>query len=487
MRFSLRAKILGSFALIVLLALGLAVGMSNRLTRQRYDEYSVLMDESRARIMARVLGDWVAELADAAEEGREPSYEHPLFVTPPAERFIPGEDTGRRRDSTGIMGQMMDRMNNDRIVGPEPAGLNSMVVTNLAGNVLLDTAGFGNDFLNPEEHHGVLIRHANREVGYLYLGNMVPGSPLPRELGYLQSAGRMTWIVTGLIFLLAMGLGLILTRHIIVPIKILNNATAKVETGRLDIRVPDRRKDELGDLSRGFNAMTGSLEKADSQRRQLIADSAHELRTPVSLIRARIEMMEEGIYPMDAEGLSALSEESDRLVSLVEELRVLADLESPKTIGKKSEVIPSGIISDVISAVGPAARRTGIEICSDIAEGISPVNADSGQLHRLFANLLNNALRHAESRIQIRVTETDSDRAVLFLVADDGPGIPVEDRERVFDRYYRIDASRSRDSGGSGLGLAICREIARAHGGSISAGSSQELGGAEMAVEIPRD
>ena len=482
MRISLGFKILASYTVIILISLGLAVGVGNKVTRQGYDDYSVQMDDGRARVMSRLLSDWLFDALQAREEGREPDYNHPIFVAP-EELSPPGEEIFHPRNSDGFMGIMVNRMDMNRMMGPAPPVANGIVVTDSAGYVVLDTAGYNNLTLDPKNHHGVIIRHDGRNIGHLFLGNMIPGSPRPRDTALLRSAGIMTWIIAGIIFIFATVLGLLLTRHIITPVKALNIATTKAKTGDLSVRVPEGRKDELGDLSRGFNAMTDALEKADSQRRRLIADSAHELRTPVSLIRARIEMMEEGVYPMDAEGLAALSGESDRLVKLVEELRVLADLESPETRSEKSPMDVDQLIEDVLSAVKPKIDQSGIRIET---ESISKsVSGNSGQLHRLLSNLLNNAFHYAE--LKIRITSLPVAAGVEISVEDDGPGIPEADRELVFDRYYRVDTSRSRDSGGSGLGLAICREIAKGHGGRINADVSLDLGGAKLKVFIPED
>ncbi|MCK5249424.1 MAG: HAMP domain-containing protein, partial [Spirochaetaceae bacterium] len=296
MRISLSFKIIGSFALIVLLSLAAAVGTGNRLTRSRYNDFAYQLDLNRAESLSTVLGEWT----DEAGTSDMP----PPFPPPGALYFLPSQDK-----SSGF--RMMDRM-----MSMDHMGLDRMVVTDLTGRVLLDTANYGRVRLSPENNESILIRHGEVEVGYIYMGRMIPDSRRPADASFLRSAGMMTWIITGVIFIFAMVLGLILTKHIIGPVKTLNAAAREVEGGDLSVRVPENRSDELGELSRGFNSMTESLESADKQRRRLIADSAHELRTPVSLIRARIEMMEEGIYPMDEANLSALSTESERMTHL---------------------------------------------------------------------------------------------------------------------------------------------------------------------------
>ena len=486
MRISLSAKIIGSFSLIVLLSLGTAVGMGNRIIRNRYDEYSYQMDVNRARGLARMLGSWTAGADEGATEVPLPILK-PL-ITPFSPDFMDDEGPESHHGDRDFMDLMMDRMAGPRTENsPDLPGIDRMVITDMDGKVLLDTADYGKSELNPENRQPVEIRNGRTPVGYIYWGRMVPGIDPAGDISFFRSAGRIVWFFTAFIFLFAMGLALLLTRNIIGPVKRLNRAASEVESGDLSVRVPENRNDELGDLSRGFNSMTASLEHEDYRRRRLIADSAHELRTPVSLIRARIEMMEEGIYPMDADGLAALSEESGRLVRLVGELRILADLESPETSLMMESVDPVLIIGEVIKAAGPDIDRKGIDVEVITGDGGAAVpgtcKGDSEKLHRLLSNLLSNALRYADSRILISLEAAVE--GVVIRVEDDGSGIPEEHRDRVFDRYFRVDASRSRDSGGSGLGLAICREIAMAHGGSIRTGVSRRLGGAAFTVILP--
>jgi len=467
MKYTLRSKILGSFALIVILALAAAVGAGAKLTRSRYDDFAYQQDLGRAESLSAVLGEWTVE----AGESENPPPLPPsvaLYFLPFQEK--PGMMMNRRID----IGMPMAHME-----------LNRIVITDLSGRVLLDTSGYDRERLEQKNLERTVIRNGENEVGYLYVGRMIPDFHLPAEVPFLRTARKMTWLITAVIFIFAMILGLILTKHITGPVKILNEATRRVEGGDLSARVPDTRSDELGDLSRGFNSMTGFLDSADRQRRRLIADSAHELRTPVSLIRTRIEMMEEGIYPMDAESLAALSAESERLTRLVDELKTLSDLESPEMKLNREPTDIEGLILETVEACSPEIFRREVEV-EIAADGLPEVLSDREKLQHLISNLLSNALRYADSRIQVSIGPAEGTPGWLVLrVEDDGPGIPEGDRENVFQRYYRVDASRTRSSGGSGLGLAICSEIVRAHGGSIKAGASKSLGGAELTVLMP--
>lgn len=459
MRFSLRGKILGSFALVVLLALAAAVGTGNHLTRNRYDDFVFEQDFVRAKWLSKELGEWTAEAGGAA--GHEMHHHLPPHI-----------GGGKR-----MMDKEMEIM--------ESWISSHIVITDLSGRVLYDGADYGRGRLVPENSKRVPVYDENNvEVGYLYMGRMIPGVQRPPELLVLQKAGVISWFAALLIFIFAMILGLIITENIVRPIGVLNQAAREVEGGNLNVRVPGKRQDELGDLSRGFNNMTASLEHAATQRQRLIADSAHELRTPISLIQARIEMMEEGVYPLNVDGLTALSVESKRLAALVDELRILSELESSESALEREVFSLETLIQEVIEAAEPNIRQLDISVETKFLGDQSEISADREKIRGLLVNLLSNALRYAESRVlfSLRVARN----SLELHVEDDGQGIALENRERVFERYFRVDKSRSRNSGGVGLGLSICREIVRAHEGSIDAENSEMLGGARISLNLPK-
>jgi signal transduction histidine kinase len=484
MRIPLRFKIVGSFALIVLSSLVLVVFTGNRITRSRYDDYAVERDLARAGSMAEILGPPVAE---ALEKGTPPVLP-PGFAFAPPPRVSSAIGDSHRDTMSRMMGsRMMDRGMTERMAAMDNPGIDRILVTDSAGKVLIDTAGFGRKVLVPGTCTGAELSHGGSVVGYLYLGRMIPEFRPPMEISFFRRAGRETWVIASLVFVFAMLLGLLLSRHITVPVKVLSTALSKVGDGQLTVRVAGERRDELGDLNRGFNNMTASLESSDRQRRRLIADSAHELRTPVSLIRTRIEMMEEGIYPMDRDALKALSAEAVRLTRLVDELKTLANLESPDFTLDKQPVNIVSLMEEVAAGAEPEIRRKGLSVRIQDRSGKRVVPGDRDTLVCLISNLLSNAIRYSRETILLTAETREDIEGVTGLkmtVEDDGPGIPPEERLRVFQRYYRIDASRTRENGGSGLGLAICEGIVRSHGGRILAESSESLGGACLTVLI---
>jgi len=458
MRFSLRAKILSSFAVVVMLALSATVGMGNRLTRTRYDNFTFEQDFVRAKRFSKELGEWTVMAGEISEHGMVHS--------------MPPHMDGK----TGMMGKgppvMQDWISSH------------IVITDLSGKVLYDGANYGLKKLAPDSPRRVPVYNDDSVVGYLYMGRMIPGAQRSPDLLVLQRASIVSWLVALLIFIFAMALGLIITENIIKPIGILNQAAREVEEGNLNVRVPINRKDELGDLAGGFNNMTVSLEHAAAQRRQLIANSAHELRTPIGLIQARIEMMEEGVYPLNADGLSALSIESKRLSALVAELGILSELEAPASTLEKEIFDLKALIREVIVAAEPSIRRLGLAVESSFLDDHSEFSADRRKMHRVLMNLLSNALRYAKSRVLFSLLTVED--SFELHVEDDGPGIAMKNWGRVFERYFRTDKSRNRNSGGVGLGLSICREITRLHGGSIRAGNSKTLGGARISLNLPK-
>ncbi len=471
MRLPLGAKILGAYGIIVFLALGITVEAGQRFTQSQYNEFAIQRDRSRARAMAPFLDQLILETVNPGKDDRQSVMSmaglHILTQTIQSERhrhMNPPPRKNRRQDD------FFDRM----------------LITDTEGRVLYNTMDNRiKKYPDRDGQPGGVEIYNNQEViGYLYIGQMFPSPPRSDEENFFQNASMKTLTFTALIFLVAIILGILLTQHIVIPVKSINAATRKVKEGALNVRVPDRRQDEMGDLARGFNAMTASLEAADQQRKQLIADSAHELRTPVSIIRTRIEMMEEGIYPMDMDGLAALASETDHLIRLIEELKILATLESPDFSMKWEKVNLAELINKTVDSSQPIIAQSGIQVETSISDGIPIISGNTEKLHRMIKNLLSNALCHAQKKIAISMDSSSANR-IEILVEDDGPGIPDEMKERVFERFYRLDSSRSRDSGGSGLGLAICREIIKAHCGEISVRTSKKLGGAAFLVVIP--
>ncbi|MEU1677121.1 HAMP domain-containing sensor histidine kinase [Streptomyces roseifaciens] len=247
------------------------------------------------------------------------------------------------------------------------------------------------------------------------------------------------------------------------PVTTIRTELAAVTASALDRRVPvPAAGDEVAQLARTVNATLDRLELAVGRQRQFVADASHELRNPVAAVRSRLEVALAAPGGPSPEGVRAALEDTVRLQHVAADLLLLArfDARAPMAAGEPADL--------ALLAAEEAARRPAPRVPLTVrAAAPVPLRGRTGQLERLLANLVDNALRHAASRVVITASLDGAAGRAVLEVADDGPGIPEEERKRVFERFVRLDAARARESGGSGLGLAIAREIVRAHGGGL--------------------
>ena len=275
---------------------------------------------------------------------------------------------------------------------------------------------------------------------------------------------------------LSLLLGLLLSSTLTRPLKELINATRDVAKGNLEREVPVRSKDELGDLTKSFNQMSSQLKQSRDLRRNMTADIAHELRTPLSIILGHAEALSEGKLTPSPETFDIVYDECKRLSLLVEDLRTLSLSEAGELTLILQPVAPSDLIDRVVGAYLPKARACNVSLATDADAGLPDINADSHRIIQVFGNLLENALRYTPSSGRVKLSARFLSDEIEFRVQDSGPGISELDLPRIFDRFYRGDKSRSRQDGGSGLGLAISKSIIEAHGGRIWAESPIDEG-----------
>jgi signal transduction histidine kinase len=262
------------------------------------------------------------------------------------------------------------------------------------------------------------------------------------------------------------------------PVEAIRSQTARIQAANLSARVPvPESRDEIASLAGTMNSMLGRLESASRAQRAFVSDAGHELRSPVAAIRTAIEVAQRaGVGPST---LSDVLSETERLEQLVADLLVLARADESQLGLHRVDVD----IDDLLEA--ERARLGGqLSVTSTIAP--ARIVGDRAALARVVRNLVDNGARHARSSLHLACGRDDGHGGVWFEVADDGPGIPVDDRERVFDRFVRLDAGRARGQGGSGLGLAIVRDLVRAHAGSVTVtGGCEPLPGAHVQIWLP--
>jgi two-component system, OmpR family, sensor histidine kinase BaeS len=264
------------------------------------------------------------------------------------------------------------------------------------------------------------------------------------------------------------------------PLGAMVEAADRVAAGDYTTRAPEYGPRWMRTLARAFNSMTSRLEAQDRQRRHLMADIAHELRTPLAVLQGRLEGMVDGVYPRDEAQLTAVLQETRVLTRLVEDLRTLAHSESGTLTLQKESTDIATLLNDTAAsfAADTAARNLSLDV--DAPTDLPLVDIDPLRIREVLTNLMANALRHTPERGRVLVTVSADDKTVKMSVSDTGSGISAAELPNIFDRFYKGHGSR-----GSGLGLTIARNLVIAHGGEIRA-ESEEGKGTTIFVHLPR-
>ena len=265
------------------------------------------------------------------------------------------------------------------------------------------------------------------------------------------------------------------------PLRDLIDAAQRVEAGDLTPRLRQRGPRELRALARAFNSMLERLGRSERQRRQLLADVTHELRTPVAVLQGNLEGMLDGVYPADAEHLGPLLEETRMLARLIDDLRTLSLAESGVLVLHREPTDLGILVGEVAAAFRAQAESAGVALRAEVPDDCPLVEIDPLRLREVLVNLVSNALRHTPRGGEVRVSAfLDSGRLRLSVV-DSGSGIAPGDLPHIFERFYK-----TADSSGSGLGLAIARNLVLAHGGEIAAESAPGAG-TTIRITLPLD
>jgi len=295
-------------------------------------------------------------------------------------------------------------------------------------------------------------------------------------------------LLLGIVMILAVVIGLSF-RGFGTPLADLMAAADAVADGDLNAQVPERGSGDMRRLVRSFNRMARELQRADQQRRNLTADVAHELRTPLHVIQGNLEGILDGVYPPSEGHLRATLDETRQLARLVEDLQTLSLAEAGALPLQLEQVEVADLLSDVITSFSSQADSQGVELRMETGGDAAKlvIRADALRMSQVMANLVVNALRHTPrgGRIVLRAEKLEG--AVRLLVSDTGEGIPPEDLPFIFDRFWRGDRSRSHaDGASSGLGLAISKQLVEAHGGRIEA-ESEPGHGTSFTIDLPLD
>jgi two-component system sensor histidine kinase BaeS len=366
------------------------------------------------------------------------------------------------------------------------ADTREFLVVDPAGNILLANTTYllvgmpSTDLIR----FGYPIHSEGLVVAYL-----IPMRPPrnPDQLGTknIQRINLNLWVGVLIATLIALVTGGVVARNIIQPMRELDSAAQAIAQGDLEKQVSVSAIDEIGRLATSFNRMIESLKLSRDQRRKMIADIAHELRNPLSIIMGNAEALSEGVLPATPEALAIIYDESRHLSRLVDDLRTLSLSESGELRLEISMVAPEDILQRCAAAYAVRAAEHGIELKVESTAGLVKYPLDMERILQVLANLVDNSLKHTPAGGSIVLgAGQHADGGLNLTVSDDGPGISADDLPWVFDRFYRGKAAPGRIMDGSGLGLAISRSLVELHGGKIGVESSPGKG-TRFIVHLP--
>ncbi len=456
---SLRVRLFAVAVLVIVVALGAVALLTRVFVRREFREFQVSEREARVGGAADVLAGRLAHEADPArldsvlsELGRSMGRE--LILVDPHGRLLGATTPGLRAarvvlDPSGRV-LIEDRMQQGArvgrarmLLGGSPGADVKRADGSVMGRLLLLPPSAGED-ATPHAPFGDTFDMR------LVLAALAAGAV----------ALALTWM---------------LSRRILEPVGALTAAARRLGQGDLDSRVDVSTSDEIGELSRAFNAMAEALARQETLRRTLVSDVAHELRTPLTNLRCQIEAVEDGLLAPSPEIIGSLREEVMLLSRLVDDLQTLSVAEAGKLALDRSPVALRDLVEGAIEGFRARVAERAVTLRSTVSD-LPPVSADASRIGQVLRNLLANAATHTPEGGTIEVAARADRRYVTVSVTDTGPGIAPAHLPHVFERFYRADPSRARATGGAGLGLAIVKGIVEAHGGTVGVASDPGRG-----------
>jgi len=316
-------------------------------------------------------------------------------------------------------------------------------------------------------------------IGFTPMGTVLP----PDAEHFLDRQIRITVISLALALVVAAMLAFLLARNVSRPVRRLGDTVKHLSRGQYQARASVETRDEIGGLAEHVNQLAGTLEKNRSARQRWMADIAHELRTPVTILKGEIEALADGVRQADENMSKSLRDEVEQLSTLIDDLQTLALSDAGALNIEKNSVDLGQLVCQCVDSFRDRLAARNITIDLQLAEDVN-LAADQPRLRQLLHNLLENSSRYVNEDGQVRVSLTRKQGGVELVLEDSGPGLENEQVNRLFDRFYRVESSRSRSSGGTGLGLSICKNIVDAHDGSIQATHSV-MGGLKILIILP--
>ena len=312
-----------------------------------------------------------------------------------------------------------------------------------------------------------------------------------RIQGMMDSLFHVSWQVNtvfAVIAVAALVLALFLSRILTNPITNLSRTMRRMGEGDLSVRVPEKGSGELLQLAENYNTMAAQLERMDRSRNQFVSNASHELKTPLTTMKIMLEtIMYQPEMPaeMRQEFMQDMNHEIDRLTGIITDLLTLTRMDNRQDALKTEEIDMSALTEEILRLLRPAALKKGQILESRVTPGVR-MTGDRTKLNQVLYNLIDNGMKYTQDDGRIRVTLDDAGDSLIWRVKDNGVGIPKEDQEHIFDRFYRVDKARSRETGGTGLGLSIVRQLVSLHGGTVTVESEPGKGSC-FTVTLPKE
>ena len=312
-----------------------------------------------------------------------------------------------------------------------------------------------------------------------------------RIQGMMDSISQVSWQLNSVFLIIAVAaliLALIMSRVLTNPITNLSRTMRRMGEGDLSVRVPEKGSGELRQLAENYNTMAAQLENMDQSRNQFVSNASHELKTPLATMKIMLETM---IYEPEMPGelrqefMEDMNHEIDRLTGIITDLLTLTKMDNRQDAMKNEEIDMTALTEEILRLLQPAAGKRSQRLESRVTPGVF-MTGDRTKLNQVLYNLIDNGMKYTQDGGTIRVTLDDAGENLVWRVKDNGVGIPKADQEHIFDRFYRVDKARSRETGGTGLGLSIVRQMVTLHGGTISVESEPGKGSC-FTVTLPKE
>lgn len=368
--------------------------------------------------------------------------------------------------------------------GPGRTSTITFLLADASGKVLIPAGQYqaGEVVVPANLALGTAVEVNGKQVGtVLALGSLPSLGPLENQ--YLQNTNQALLYAALGAALMALALGIILARSLTHPLRDLTTAIRAMAKGDLRQHVSVKSRDELGELAAAFNQMSSDLDRLNLSRRQMTADIAHDLRSPLTVIGGYLEAMRDGVLKPTPERLDTIHAEVQHLHRLVEDLRTLSQADSGELTLNLEPVAPTAFLDRLMKSYEHLAAQKKVALKVESEPGLPEINMDPDRMAQVFGNLITNSLRYTSEGGRILVSAKREGTMLAFRVQDNGQGISAEALPHIFDRFYRADPARAQE-GESGLGLAIAKSLVEAHGGTIAA-ESQVGQGTTIRMTLP--